>query len=448
MPASLPVLEKGLPLVGCLPELRRDRLGFLMRAWRDGGEMVRVPVLPGRSLYVVTSPELARDVLVKQAKRFKKFAALSDYSRPVLGDGLITSEGDLHRRQRKLIAPGLKRGQIARYAATMARHADAMIAGWAHGQVLDVHAETTRLTLSIATETMFSTPSAEYARAASAAVHAATDYIAGEVGRLVHLPVSWPLPRNRRMQRAVRALDRIVYDIIRDRRAHAGGHADILQMLLDAQDEDDGRTMTDEQVRDEVMTLFVAGHETTANALSWSLYLLARHPEVAARLAAQSREVLGGRPPGFDDLPALPLAEQVFKETMRLYPPAYMVGREALEPVTIGPHALPAGATVLVSIYGLHRRPDLYPAPERFDPDRFEAAREAELPRGAYLPFADGPRVCIGNHFALMEAQIVLAHVAQHVSLRAAPEMTVPALPRVTLRPGAPIRLTVARTAA
>lgn len=432
------------PLVGCLPELRRDRLGFLMRAWRDGGGFVRAATLPGRCLYVITEPELARQVLVGEASRFKKFAALSKYARPILGDGLITSEGSHHRQQRKLIAPGLKRKQIAKYAEAMTRHTAVATQSWADGQVVDIHAEMTRLTLAIATETMFHTPSEAYARIASRAVHAGTTYIAGEVGRLIHLPVSWPLPRNLRMRRAVAALDRIVYDIVGQRRAAAEGHDDILQMLLDAQDEDDGRRMTDEQVRDEVMTLFVAGHETTANALSWSFYLLARNPEVQDELAGQARAVLAGRPPTVDDLKDLPLAAQVFKESMRLYPPAYMVGREAREPVELGGHTIEAGAMVLVSIYGIHRRPDLHPDPERFDPERFTAQRESELPRGAYLPFADGPRVCIGNHFALMEGQIALAHAAQQLRFEP-PATEVPPLPRVTLRPAGPIQLTARR---
>lgn len=441
MTHSLPALH-GLPLVGCLPELRRDRLGFLLRAWREGGGFVRAPAVRGRFLYVVTDPEIAREVLVKKARHFKKFAALSNYSRPVLGEGLITSEGDFHRAQRRLIAPKFSRKDIATYGESMARHADLLVDGWAPGRTLDVHAEMTRLTLAIATETMFSTSSEEYARPASAAVHAATDYISGEVGRLLHLPVTWPLPRNRRMQQAVQALDAIVFEIIRQRRARPGEHDDILQRLLDARDEDDGRGMDDQQVRDEVMTLFVAGHETTANALTWSLDLLARHPEVQQALRQEVRAVCGDRLPGLADLPRLGLAERIFKESMRLYPPAYMVGRESLEPVEVGGHALPAGVTVLVSIYGLHRRPDLWPEPERFDPERFTEEAEEARPRGCHLPFGDGPRVCIGNHFALMEAQLVLARVVQQRRLVATAPPVAP-VPRVTLRPGAPVRLQV-----
>ena len=443
---EMPVLS-GLPVLGCLPELGRDRLGLLMRAYREGGDMVRVP-LPRRRLYIATSPAIANAVLRQEAASFMKFFALARLSRPVLGDGLVTSEGALHKRQRKLIAPGLTRREVGRYADTMARHTDETQRRWSAGRTLDVHAEMTRLTLGIASETMFGTSAEAHARAAGDAIHAATSYIAHGVGALVHLPLSWPLPRHVRMRRAVATLDKIVFDIIRERRGDPSPHDDILGMLLAAQDEDDGSTMSDAQVRDEVMTLFVAGHETTANALTWALYLLARHPDAAERLAEEARAVLGGRPPTLADLPALPYALQVFKETMRIYPPAYMVGREATAPVTLEGWEIPDKATLLLSIYGMHRRPDLFPDPERFDPDRFTPEREQALPRGAYLPFTDGPRVCIGNHFALMEGQIVLAHLAQHVLLRSRDGKVVPPQPRVTLRPSTTVSLEVERRGA
>ncbi|MCB9737333.1 MAG: cytochrome P450 [Deltaproteobacteria bacterium] len=444
---DIPTLGGGLPVLGCLPELGRDRLGLLERAYREGGELVRVPV-PGRTLFVGTSPEVAADVLKREAASFVKFYGLARFSRPVLGDGLITAEGARHRRQRKLVAPALGRKEIGTYVDAMARHADALrerLAARAGAGPVDIHAEMTRLTLAIATETMFGSSAEEHARAAGAAIHAATGYIAHEVGALVHLPLSWPLPRHVRMRRAVATLDRIVADLIAERRRgeNAAGD-DLLGRLLAARDEDDGRAMSDEDVRDEVMTLFVAGHETTANALSWSLYLLARHPDVAERLAAEARAALDGRAPTLADLPALPYALQVFKEAMRLYPPAYMVGREATADVTVAGHAIPKGATILLSIWGLHHREDFFPVPERFDPDRFAPDREAQIPKGAYLPFADGPRVCVGNHFALIEGQVVLAHLAQHLRLDGRPGFPVPPEPRVTLRPGRKIELTVA----
>jgi len=448
---------KGAPLVGCLPELRRDRLAFLLRAYRDGGDFVRVP-LPGRRLYVATSPAAASDVLRAKASSFRKFFALSKLSRPMLGGGLLTAEGEPHRRQRRLIAPGLSRREVARYADTMVRHVLRLEEGWREGDTVDVLVEMSRLTVGIASETMFGTDASSHAHAVGEAVEATLDYIANGVGSLVRFPLAWPLKRHRRVRRSLAVLDRIIYDIVAERRA--GGPAagasdatrDILGMLLAARLEGDGEGedagLTDEQVRDEVATLLVAGYETTASALTWTLYLLARHPEVAARLRAEVDAALGGRPPTVEDLPAMPYAMQVFKETMRLYPPGYMVGREALEDVEVGGFPIAAGATVLVSIYGLHRRPDFYPDPERFDPERFSPEREAALPRGAYLPFVDGPRVCIGYHFAMMEAHLLLAHLVSRVALEpidANDDQPVPPQPRVTLRPGRPIAMRVRR---
>jgi cytochrome P450 len=442
MPNVIPTLA-GLPVVGCLPELRRDRLALLLRAHREGGPIVRVPLVAGRSMIVVTDPDLAREVLSKQAERFKKFEALSRFSRPMLGDGLVTSEGDVHRRQRKLIAPRFARKHLATYADTMARRAAMAVDGWLTRGEIDAHREMTHVTIHIATETMFGTANDAYADTTSAAVHAATDYIASQLGRPIHAPFSWPLPGNRRLRKAVAALDAIVFDIIKQRRGQTEPRDDILQRLLDARDEDDGRTMTDRQVRDEVMTLFLAGHETTANALTWSLDLLARHPEAQERLAAEVRAALGDRAPRFDDLPKLGFAEQVFKEAMRIYPPIYLVGRESLQAVDLAGWHLPAGETVVISIFGLHRRADAYPRPEVFDPERFTPAAEEARARGAYLPFGDGPRVCIGNHFALMEAQLVLSEVVRRVRLRADGDRPVPPLPRVSLRPSGPVSLRV-----
>jgi cytochrome P450 len=436
---------RGLPLLGCLPELRRDRLGLLLRAYREGGELARLEMPAGRQVYVVTSPELAGAVLRTKNASFKKFIALDRYSRPILGNGLITSNGAVHLRQRKLIAPGLTRREVGTYAETMARLTDEMLAGWRDGRPIDAGSEMTRLTLNIATATMFTSRLTTDTDAIGSAVHQAADYIAHQLGSLLPLPYSWPVPRHVRLRRAIAALDRIVFGIIAERRRKPSTRQDILDMLLAARDEGDGQGMTDAQVRDEVMTLFVAGHETTAHALTWSLDLLARHPQVADRLAEESRAVLGGRAPTFADLASLPYALAVFKEVMRLYPPAYMFGREATEAVDLEGHHLPRGATVLVSVYGLHRRPDLFPDPERFDPDRFSPAREQGLPRGAFLPFADGARVCIGNHFALMEGQLVLAHVGQQVGFVKPSMPPVPPLPRVTLRPSRPVSLVVRR---
>jgi cytochrome P450 len=247
------------------------------------------------------------------------------------------------------------------------------------------------------------------------------------------------------MQKAIARLDRTVYQMIADRRASGDDPGDVLSMLLSAEEEGSGTKMTDTEVRDETMTLFLAGHETTANALAWALHLLSRHPDVYARLRSEVDSVLAGLAPTLEDMPRLPYALQVFKETMRLYPPAYIVGRTAMRDVKIGSHTLPAGITVFLNIYGMHRRAKYWPNPERFDPDRFRPEAEKDLPRMAYLPFGGGPRVCIGNQFALLEGQVVLAVLAQRVAFEAASTREIQPEPLITLRPKNGVPLLVRR---
>jgi cytochrome P450 len=434
----------GLPILGVLPELRRDRLALLLRAARSGHALVRLP-LPGRLVYVASSVEAAAAVLRTDAAKYRKFFALSELSRPMLGGGLLTAEGAAHRRQRRIVAPGLSKKEIAAYADIMVRHAIRTEDAWHDGASIDVLAEMSRLTVGIASETMFGSDTSSHAAAIGEAVETTLDYIARGLASLVRLPASWPLPRHIRMRRAVAVLDGIIEPLLRARREAPASSVDILGMLLAARDADTGEALGDTEIRDEVATLLVAGFETTASALTWTFYLLGRHPEVAARLHDEVCGVLGGRPPTVADLARMPFVLQVFKEAMRLYPPGYMVGRETLEPAELAGVALPRGATVLVNIYGLHRDPTVFPEPERFDPDRFAPEREARLPRGAYLPFSDGPRVCIGYHFALMEAHLLLAHLAAQVTLEATDTDAVRPLPRVTMRPGRPVIMRVRR---
>jgi cytochrome P450 len=263
------------------------------------------------------------------------------------------------------------------------------------------------------------------------------------VQALVPLPPSVPTPANLRYRQAVARLDEIVYRIIRERRASRRDEGDFLSMLLLAQDEDDGAVMTDEQVRDEVMTLLVAGHETTANALSWTLYLLARHPEARRRLEQEVSAVLDGRPPAFEDLARLPYTLAVLKEAMRHFPPVYLLGRRALRDVPVGGDRIEKGELVMVNIHAMHRRPEYFPDPEAFRPERFLDGAEASIPRYAYLPFGAGPRVCIGNHFALMEGHLALASLAQRVQLDLPPGARVTPEALITLRPrgGLPMRV-------
>jgi cytochrome P450 len=433
----------GLPLLGNLLQLRGDRLALLRDAHARYGDLCRLSV-GGTEVTFVTSAELAHQLLVEQADGTIKSRGLHVFARPLLGNGLL-STGDIehHRRQRRLMSPGFQHRRIAGYAATMAEHAERIQRGWRDGEAIDVAAEMMRLTLGIVAKTLFDAEVEAEAQELGHALTVANHYLIEEVTSLVHVPIGWPTPRNVRARRAIKRLDETIYRIIRARRALGEDTGDVLSMLLDARDAD-GSGMTDVEVRDEAMTVFLAGHETTANAMAWCWLLLARHPDVADRLRAEADAALGGRTPTFEDLRALPYALQVFKEALRLYPPAYFIGRQATRELRLGAHRLPAGSLAFVNIYGMHRRPDVFAEPSRFDPERFAPEREKQLPRLAFMPFGAGPRVCIGNHFALMEGQILLATLAQRIRF-ASPEAAVSAEPLLTLRPRGGLTMRVAR---
>jgi cytochrome P450 len=418
---------------------RLDVLGELAAERRDLAELA----FPGRQVFIVTEPELAREVLVQQDASFVKSAGLRRFSRPLLGDGLLTSEHDKHRRQRKIMSPGFQPARIAGYADTMAERTEAAQAGWRDGDSIDVAEEMMRLTLDIAARTMFGAEVAEHSQMVGKALTHAMEYVMDSVTSLMPIPLGLPTPRNLRLRRYLGQLDRLVYRIIDQRPAGGEDRGDILSMLLGAADED-GTGMDRAQLRDEVITLFMAGHETTANALAWTMYLLDRHPDVAAELRAEADRVLAGRLPGAADLPRLPLATQVMQEAMRLYPPAYIVGREAERELWVGSQRVPPGAFVFVNIFGLHRRPDVYPEPLAFVPARFAGEAERALPRGAYVPFGGGGRICIGNHFAMMEGTLLLAHLMQRVELAGDGRTLVPE-PLMTLRPRGGLPMTVRR---
>jgi cytochrome P450 len=437
---SPPRLHAGVPFVGNVFAMARDRLALMDLAGGVRGGVCEIR-FPAGSVVVVSSPDLAHEVLVGKADRFVKGTTFR-FLRPIIGDGLLTSEGEQHLRQRRLMAPAFAHRRIASYASTMAGYTERAQQGWADGARLDLAAEMMRLTLAIASKTLLDAD----IEGDAASVGDAVSVLIREVNRRISTPLSFLLPaasRDRRARDAIAALDAIILRIIRERRASRIDTGDLLSMLLSAQEEGGGGGMTDRQVRDETMTIFLAGHETTANALAWSFYLLARHPDAYARLRAEALGVLGGRAPSAEDLPRLPYALQVFKEALRLYPPAYLTSRLALEDVEIGGHRVRAGTDVVVNIIGMHRRPEYFADPQRFDPDRFEPSAEKTIPRGAYIPFGAGARVCIGNGFALMEGQIVLADLAQRVELSLESDREIPPEPLVTLRPagGVPMRV-------
>jgi cytochrome P450 len=393
---------------------------------------------------LVSSPEIAQSVLVDNAHHFMKSRGIRSL-KPLLGEGLLTSEHEFHRRQRKLISPGFQHRRIGTYANAMASYTEAAQARWKDGEMIDASAAMMRLTLAIAGKTMFNADLEKDASEVGEAVTIANRHASEQITSVFPFTLPWKTAGKRQMEKAMARLDQTVYGMIAARRASGEDPGDVLSMLLAAEEEGSGTKMSDTEVRDETMTLFLAGHETTANALAWALHLLSRHPDVYARLRAEVDAVLGSRAPTLEDMPRLPYALQVFKETLRLYPPAYIVGRTAMRQIALGPHTLPSGMTVFINIYGMHRRAKYFPSPDRFDPDRFRPEAEKDMVRSAYLPFGGGPRVCIGNQFALLEGQIVLAALAQRVTFEASSTREIHTEPLITLRPKGGVPLLVRR---
>ena len=363
----------------------------------------------------------------------------------LLGEGLLTSENPLHTRQRRLAQPAFHKQRIASYASLMVDYAERhQRERWKDGQTLDVSQEMMHLTLAIVGKTLFDTDTereAEEVRAAlSATMVSFTRFLMPFAELLDHLP----LPSTRRFQEARSRLDTIIYRMIDERRKSGADRGDLLSMLLMAQDEEgDGGGMTDEQLRDEAMTIFLAGHETTANALTWTWYLLSQHPEVETRLHEEVDSVLAGRRPTVEDLPRLSYTEMVLAEAMRLYPPAWVLGRRALKDYEVGGYRVPAGSLVIMSQYVTHRDERFFPDPLRFDPERWTPEAKAARPQFSYFPFGGGPRRCIGDGFAWMEGILVIATLAQSWRMRLVPGHPVELRPVVTLRPKHGMRMTL-----
>jgi cytochrome P450 len=408
----------------------------------------------GRTFVLVAHPELAREVLVTQQKRFERGYAHRGL-RLLLGDGLLTSEGDVHRRQRRLANPAFHRERIAAYAAAMSAAAERWSDRWRTlsraERGIDAAAEMTALTLGIAGETLFGTDVGDRAVAVADAVNDAM-----RVAPLAFLPfarwaVRLPFPFVGGFRSGRDRLDRIVYGMIAERRAAADAHArgDLLSMLLVATDpeETDGAPMSDAQLRDEVMTLFLAGHETTANLLAWTWLLLAENPDAERRLHAELDEVLGGaspRAPTFDDLPRLPYTRAVIAESMRVYPPAYAIGRVCVERCTLGDVTVEPGWGVVTSPWLAHHDARWWPEPERFRPERWSESAP-DRPKFAYFPFGGGSRICIGEQFAWTEGIIVLATLASRWRLHLLPNQRIAPLSRITLRQSPGARMTLER---
>jgi cytochrome P450 len=390
-------------------------------------------------VYFLNHPDLIEEVLIRTPRNFLKDRVVRN-SRWFFGEGLLTNEGDSWLRQRRLSAPAFHRERVSTYASIMTSYAQQMLAGWKDGETLDIHQEMMRLTLQVVVRALFNVE-AEQSAEISSALNLIMSNTTGI--RILLPPIAryLPTPRMISFRRAVTRMDHTVYSIIAQHRASKNDSGDLLSMLIAARDED-GSRMSDKQLRDEVLTFLIAGHETTALTLTWTWHLLAQHPQAERKLHQELDRVLGGRVPEFSDLPALTYTERVIKESMRLYPPAWSLARTVISEFELRGYRIPAGANVVMSQWIMHRNPAYFPEPEKFDPDRWSPEKAQKLPRFAYFPFGGGPRQCIGSSFAMMEATLLLATIAQNFQLHSVPGHPIVLVPSFTLRPKYGMRMT------
>jgi cytochrome P450 len=430
-PQALPG-PRGQFLLGNLREFNRDTLKFLLEQ-RQYGDITQFRFGPFPAI-VINHPDYAHEVLVAQADKFYKTTSTKQIMGPVVGNGLFTSDGDFWKRQRRLVQPAFHSKRIGAYAQVMVDYAADLAVEWHSGDTRSIDRDMTNLTMRVIAKTLFDADISRDAPEVGQAIREGLALIEQSFRQLFPAPTWLPTPHNRKMRLVVERLDALIQKFIDDRRASGEDKGDFLSLLLSAQDEDNS-VMTDKQVRDEAMTLFGAGHETTAVTLTWIWYLLSQYPEAEARLYEELERVLAGRLPTLDDLPKLTYTEKIVKEAMRLYPAAWVVTREAHQDLTLGNHPVKKGRIVLVNVYGLHHDPRYFADPERFDPERFSPENEAKIAKYTYLPFGGGPRVCIGNAFSLMESRLLLATLAQRFKLSLAPNFAVVPDRQFTLRP-------------
>ena len=428
-------------LAGNLPEFRRDRLGFLMTCAREHGDVVPLRFGVFRAVFV-NDPAVIEDVLRNSRSFVKSFAYRM--VRPVVGNGLLLSEGDVWIRQRRLAQPAFQRARMGEaYTPAIVRCTQRLMDRWSPGEVRDVHTEMMRVTAEIAGEAFFGANVSERVDEVSRMLLVLGELLTNRLDSVLSLlPSGLPTPTNVRVRQTTKNLDAVIYPIIEHRRRNGTVHDDLLSRLLAAQDED-GSQMTDLQLRDEVMTFFLAGHETTSLLLSWTLFLLSRHPAMQERLQAEVAAVLDGEPPAFVDLGKLPFLDAVLCETLRLYPPVWAMGREPLEDCELGGHRVAKGTGIVFSQWVMHRDPRYFQSPEAFLPDRWLDGLQKRLPRFAYFPFGGGQRICIGANFAMMEAGLILAMLVQRFRFDAVPERAVEIWPAFTLRPKSGVHLSL-----
>jgi cytochrome P450 len=432
---------RGNTLAGSLLDMGADPLGFLTRCARDYGDLV--PLQLGLTpACLVNSPDLIESVLRDRETFIKSrgFRVL----KTLLGEGLLTAEGESWFWQRKLAQPVFHQKRIQGYGQIMVDYTSQTLDDWNDGDTLDIHREMMQLTLRIVMKCIFDKDVDEgQASTVAHALDVAMDWFENKRKQGFLVWEWFPRPENIRYRQAIAEMDEAIYALIRERRETPDESGDLLTMLMQAEDEATGERMDDKLLRDEVATLMLAGHETTANALSWTWMLLSQNPQVWERLHSELESVLQGRPPTINDLPQLQYTGNVIKESMRLYPPVSLLGREVAEDTTLGDYAVPKGMVLLLSQWVMHRSPDYFDDAETFRPERWDNNLEKSLPRGVYFPFGDGPRICIGKGFAQMEASLLLATIAQRFRVEVVPEFEIVPQPSITLRPETGIQVTL-----
>jgi cytochrome P450 len=425
--------------LGSTLRLRNNRLNAFLALRNQYGDVVRFQV-GKRIIHLISHPDLAKYVLQDNNHNYVKGRGL-EKAKSFLGEGLLTSEGEFWRRQRRLMQPAFHRQKINAFLPLMVESTNRMLERWCALQAsgtttLEVAGEMMRLTLEVVSRTLFSTGlTPQEMDAVAEAMPIVLREANLRITSMLDLREKLPIPANRQYRREIEALDSIVYRIIEGRRRSAEDKPDLLGMLMAAQDEDSGEQMTDRQLRDEVMTIFLAGHETTANNLAWTLYLLSGHPGERSRVQQEVDQILSGAAPNLEDIPRLVYTRQVLDESLRLYPPAWAFGRKAIEADQIGGYSIPAGTDVIISPYVIHRHPDFWVNPQGFDPERFTQQASQGRPHYAFLPFGGGPRQCIGNNFALLEGTLILAMLTQKFELNLVPGYLVEPETTITLRP-------------
>jgi cytochrome P450 len=424
--------------LGNIQEVRKNPLRTLVEYSREIGDIIRIRLGP-RTLFFINHPDYIKHILQDNYSNYSKLTRGWNKLRPLFGDGLLTSYGPKWLQQRKTMQPAFHLQRIKNFVSVFIDETNALVESWRplakNGKLIDVSEEMMGLTFRIVTKTLFSEDLGNEVDTVYWALTQILHCASEGYYRLIDFPLWVPIPRNHRARAGLQALDKIVYDLIEQRRQRGSSQSDLLSMLMEVKDPDTDKRMTDEEIRDQVMTIFMTGHETTAVALTWTWYLLSKFPEATRKLGLELDNVLNGKAPSLESLSELTYTRRVFKEALRLYPPIWVFSRRTSNEDRLGDYVVPAGSTIFMSPYVMHRNPDFFKNPEGFDPERFTSDKIGPPPPFIYMPFGGGPRICIGREFASMEAQIIISILAQHFKLNLLPGHPVEEAPSITLRP-------------